>query len=52
MIKVALIKHPENFENREKLLQYKLNIISNDGGTILFITSDSEGYTIVYNHYI
>ena len=52
MIKVTLIKHPENFENREKLLQDKLNVISKDGGTILFITSDSEGYTIVYNYYI
>lgn len=49
MVKVSLVKHPLDFKKREKLLQDKLNEIIKSGDTILFITSDKQGYTIVHN---
>lgn len=48
MIKVELVLYPLRFEDRAILLEKKLNEIESKGGTILHITSDSEGYTIVY----
>ena len=47
-IQVAIVHHPREFIDRQELLSSKLNEIENCGGTILYITSDSEGYTIIY----
>ena len=49
MVKVSLVKHPLDFKKREKLLQDKLNELIKSGDTILFVTSDKQGYTIVHN---
>lgn len=47
-IEVATVRHPPDYIDRRLLLSSKLNEIENCGGTILYITSDSEGYTIIY----
>lgn len=47
-IEVATVLHPLEYSDRQKRLSSKLNEIENCGGTILYITSDSEGYTIIY----
>ena len=48
MYKVALISYPEDFDARQSELERLLNSIDHNGGTILHITSDTEGYTIVF----
>lgn len=48
MIRVVTVKHPIAFESRAELLEVELSRIDRDGSTILHITSDTEGYTIVY----
>ena len=49
MIKVCFVKHPiADPTGREICLETILNNIDHNGGTILHITSDTEGYTIVY----
>lgn len=48
MLKVELVLYPLRFEDRARKLENTLNKIESSGGTILHITSDSEGYTIVY----
>lgn len=51
MYRVKLVLYPLKFENRENLLANELNKITNHGGIISFITSDSEGYTIIYEEH-
>jgi hypothetical protein len=49
LIKVVLVRHPLiEYEKRSKNLEIALNDIDRDGGTILYITSDNDGYTVVY----
>lgn len=48
MIKVVLVPHPLSFQDRQTVLSETIESIVKDRGTILFITSDSEGYTIIY----
>lgn len=48
MIKVVLVEYPLNKENRSTQLEIALNDIERCGVTILYITSDNDGYTVVY----
>jgi hypothetical protein len=49
LIKVVLVRHPLiEYDKRSENLEIALNDIDRDGGTILYITSDNDGYTVVY----
>ena len=48
MIRVCFVTHPIAIKSQEVYLETQLNSIDRNGGTILHITSDTEGYTIVY----
>ena len=49
MIKVVLVQHPLiEYNKRSEKLEIALNDIEKHGGTILYITSDNDGYTVVY----
>ena len=51
MLKVSLVSYSLDYNNprrRAEMLETELNNIERNGGTVLHITSDSGGYTIVY----
>lgn len=48
MIKVAFVTHPLDEFDRAAMLEIVLQNLEDSGSSILHITSDTEGYTIVY----
>lgn len=48
MIKVAFVAHPLDEFDRAAMLEIVLQNLEDSGSSILHITSDTEGYTIVY----
>ena len=49
MLKVVFVPHPLRIKSRAIALENVLLTLTRSGGTILHITSDSKGYTIVYS---
>ena len=48
MIKVAFVAHPLDKFDRAEMLEIVLQNLEDSGSSILHITSDNGGYTIVY----
>jgi hypothetical protein len=48
MLRVVFIEYPLSKENRAVELEIVLQNLEKSGSSILHITSDNEGYTVVY----